>query len=538
MKNLLLLFLLLLTLTACEKKEVKSFPDLSLKRKELLHANMATEVRSLDPCHGYEASSSFFVKMLFEGLMRLGPTGEIIPGVAESYEISEDQKVYTFHLRSSNWIDGSPVTAYDFEYAWKRIVNPATATRAAHNFYAIKNVQAVVKGNASMDTLGIRAVDDKTFVVELEHPAPYFLEAITTAPFRPIPAELDQKDPQWSTRLGKDFICNGPFRLKEWTRSNSLIIVKNSHYWRADEIRLDGIKVSFIKEEPTALMMFEKGELDWIGRPLTKIPLDAILTLKKEGKLIERPTFGLYWYFFNTETFPFNNKKMRLAFAYAINRREIVEDLLEEDERPAMSIFSSFLALQKTPYFPDGDVELARKLFDEALEELGLTKEKLPPITLSGTHAEVARRLSQIVQEQWHRAFGIEVKLEHEEWNCYYDRVAGGKYQIAGMNWITWIKDPIYILQTFKYRSSGMNMPKWEDSRYQALLSASDDEIDLHQRQELLHQAEKLLLEEMPVTPVYFLTATFAQSPRVKNISFSELADVDFTWAYIERECR
>jgi oligopeptide transport system substrate-binding protein len=534
-KNLLLSLLVLVSLTSCQNKERKISSAPSLKKEaNFLRLNLAGDVNSLDPRQGYNHPSCFFVKLLFEGLMRLGPNGEIIPGAAASYEVSEDRKTYTFHLRPSKWTDGSEVTAYDFEYAWKKIVTPASATRAAHNFYSIKNVQAALKGEVSVDEVGIRAIDCKTFVVELEYPAPYFLEAITTAPFRPIPSAVDQKDPQWASRKGRQFICNGPFRLKGWAHNNLVTLIKNSHYWRKDKIRLPGIAVSFVKEEVAQLMMFEKGELDWVGRPLAPLPLDALATLKKEGKFESFPACGLHWYFFNTETFPFNNKKMRLAFAYAINRREIVENMLQGDEQPAMGIFTASLALQQNPYFSDNDVTTARVLFDEALQEMGLTRETCPQISLSSPQSEANRRLSQIVQQQWNQAFGISVKLDSEEWKVYYDKVAQGNYQVAGMNWMTWIKDPIYILQIFKSKSGGMNMPKWEDARYQALLDASDQEIDTLKRRELLHQAEKLLLEEMPVAPVYFLTMTFARNPRLKNTCISDLSEVDFTWAHLE----
>jgi oligopeptide transport system substrate-binding protein len=244
---------------------------------------------------------------------------------------------------------------------------------------------------------------------------------------------------------------------------------------------------------------------------------------------------GVYWYFVNTEAYPFNNKKMRKAFAYAIHRKAITDHILQEGEMPALGVLPKLLNVSNRPYFPDHEVNEARKLFQEALDEMGITKEQLPPITLSYNSSEYHQRTAQIVQEQWLKAFGIKVKLEQEEWKVHYQKLISGNFQIGGMGWHSWLRDPIYIMQTFRYRADGINMSRWEHPLYQSLLEATEHEVNKEKRRTLFYEAEKLLMDEMPVIPVYFTSICYAKKDGLKNVYISELNQLDFKWAEYKR---
>ena len=531
--NIIALVVGLFTFSSCNKAENTASPAKKLPTG-LLPISFGTEIRSLDPSIGIDDQSQVTIKMLFEGLMTFDLMGNLIPAIAKGYTISDDHKTYTFTLRECNWSNGEPITAYDFEYSWKKIVEGHIRGSAVHNYYPIKNVRSIVKGEKSVQDAGIKALDAKTFVVELEYPTPYFLEAVATSSFFPVNAKIDKTHPDWVTQVGDLFVCNGPFVLEKHKHNDELILLKNPEYWDAEHVKLPGIKIAIVKEANTQLNMYEKGELAWVGRPFSRLPPDAVPTLKSKQELSFVPSMGIYWYFINTEVFPFNNKKMRKAFSYAINRKQITDHVVQTGEEPALGTLPRALGVSSAPYFGDNNLIEARKLFAEALQELGITKEQLPEIVLSYHTHEYHQRTAQVIQEQWENAFGIHVKIEQEEWKVHYQKLLSGNYQIGGMSWNSWLRDPIYIMQTFRYRSDGINMSRWENSQYQSLLDKAEQETDKEKRRELFFLAEKLLMEEMPVIPVYFSSICYAKKDCLKDVYVSDLSQIDFRWASFE----
>ncbi|MBS0629947.1 MAG: peptide ABC transporter substrate-binding protein [Verrucomicrobia bacterium] len=496
--------------------------------------SIQSEICSLDPSVAIDVPSIFPQRMLFEGLVIADLSGNIRPAIAERYEISDDLKTFTFYLRPSVWSNGDPVTAYDFEYAWKKIINPQTTTLGAHNFYYIKNAKQASQGEVSIDEVGIKVLDTYTLKVELEHPTPYFLEIVAIPSFFPINSKIDKVNPKWSNLQGDQFVCNGPFVLEKHRIDNEILVRKNPNYWDAENVKLPGISIAIIKDSSTQLSMFEKGELDWLGQPLAKIPLDAIETLKKENKVTFINTLGLYWYYFNTESFPFQNKKMRQAFAYAINRDVIVKHVLQCNESPAFALLSSRLTGQKSPYFEDNNRKLAIRLFNEALAEMEILKDQLPEITINYSAAPINQRLAEALQQQWNQVFGIDIVLEQQEWKVHFERLRVGNFQVGGCGWQSWLRDPIYTMQAFRYKTDGINISHWENPNYQQLLDLAEQEIDLNRRKELFKKAEAILMDDMPVIPIYFMTIAYGKNPKLKDVLITDLYEIDFRWAYFE----
>lgn len=499
-----------------------------------LNLSLETEVHSLDPRVGVDVSTCLILKMLFEGLIRIGLDGKPHPAIAERYEISEDKKTYIFHLRPSFWSNGDRITAYDFENSWKHIVNPDSAALAVPNFFPIKNVKAIQKREKELDSIGCKALDNFTLKVELENPTPYFLEILATPPFFPVNTKVDKENKNWANSDEKAFVCNGPFILKRHLFNNEIVVEKNPTYWDAKNIKLPGIHIAIITNSETALQLFEKNELDWLEGPLSKFPLDAMPALKKAGKVKFKPAIGVYWYFINTESFPFNNKKMRKAFAYAVNRKAITENILEANESPATAVLPFPIATQQSPFFPDNKPELAIQLFNEALKEMGMQKEDLPQITMNCPIKGAHSRIGEALQQQWNRVFNLNIQLERQDWRGHYTKLQQGNYQFGGMGWQSWLKDPIYIMQTFRNKSDGINMTRWENKEYQDLLTAAEKEADPLRRKEYFHKAEALLMEEMPVIPIFFLSTTYAKTETLKDVYLSDLHEIDFRWAYFE----
>jgi oligopeptide transport system substrate-binding protein len=526
--------LLLFYTTSCEKEKENLSSKVLKKESPMLKICFATEIQSLDPRLSVDHPSEHAIQMLFEGLMSHSAQGELITAIAERYDISEDQKTYTFHLRNALWSNGDPVTAYDFEYAWKKVIDPSFKGSGLQNFYPIKNVQAFIQGKKPLEEVGIRCLDERTLVVELEHPTPYFLEVTAMSCFSPVHQNTDQQNPKWATQVGADFVCNGPFTIQTHRYEDELVFLKNPKYWDATHVMLAGIKVAIIKDPQTQLGMFEKKDLEWIGKPLSKLSLDALPHLKKQGIVSQIPSLGIYWYFLNTTAFPFNNKNMRKAFALAINRKEITEHVLQEDETPALNILPQKIAVHSAPYFQDYALAEARNYFNTALKEMGIAKEDLLPITLSYTSSEFNLRVAQVIQQQWYDAFGIRVQLESSEWKVHYQNLVNGTYQIGAMTWNSWLTDPIYMLQTFRDHTDGINMSQWVNTDYQQLLADSEEELDPKKRKEIFYLAEKILMNEMPVIPLFFTTISFAKNKALQNVYVSELYKINFKWAYIE----
>ena len=506
------------------------------KAKDKLSLCISSDVTSLDPRYGLDGTSAIVIKMLFEGLTYIDASGKVVPGIAKSYEISADKKTYIFHLKDCRWSNGMDVTAYDFEYTWKSTINPHQKNRAVavHNFYVLKNVEKYLRDECALHEIGIHSLDAKTLKVELENPIPYFLEAVTNSCFLPVCKFVDQTQAHWNRETGRKFVCNGPFHLKHHHCDNEVVLEKNPLFWNAEQVLLENISISIIKDTMARLYLFEKGELDWIGKPLSGLPPDACAILKKEDKISVSPSLASYWYFFNTERFPFTNEKMRLAFSYALNRKEVTDYMLQFNETPATSLVPKACGLLEEIYFEDNDPVKAQKLFKEALAEIGLKKENLPELSISYNSDEIHQNVAQIIQHQLFSVLGVKVKLKSMEWKVHYSNLVQGDFCIGGMMWQSWIRDPIYILQTFRSKFQGTNMARWESQQYQNVLNASDQEMDSVKRKDLLSIAQRIIMKEMPVMPVYFTSIAYAKSKNLQNVIVLESSQVDFRYAYFE----
>jgi oligopeptide transport system substrate-binding protein len=233
MKCFSLLLLTLLSLTSCHVTDAKITPT---ERKQILRTTLKMDPPSMDPRVGVDTVSDGVIRMLFEGLTYMERDGSTQLALAQSFELSSDQTVYTFHLKDVKWSDGSPLTAYDFEGAWKNIVDPKTLAPNANLLYLLKNGRAIKLGELPVDTLGVRATDDKTLVVELEHPQASFLDALSNCAFYPLPSKM--RDHPFSY---DNYICCGPFQLKSYQLQDKIILTKNPHYWDVQQVRLDEV---------------------------------------------------------------------------------------------------------------------------------------------------------------------------------------------------------------------------------------------------------------------------------------------------------
>jgi oligopeptide transport system substrate-binding protein len=473
------------------------------KKQQVLRMAAEYNLVSLDPRIGGDVISNEILKLLFEGLTRFDKDGNVENGLAETIKVSLDLKEYVFHLRRAFWNDETQISAYDFEYAWKKILSPSFKTAFAYLFHPIKNAEEAKAGLVPPSAIGIYALDERTLKVELAHPTPYFLQLVANTLYSPIHRIVDQRRPQWPQQIEKNYPCSGPFQLKINQPNQGYQLVKNPFYWDAANIKLDQIVIAAMSSAQ-AFRAFQRKEIDWIGSPLGG--WHAFYAAEENDQVVSYPDHWVSWCAFNTAKPPFNHPKLRQAFAYAIDRARIIADSFLP-LKPAYSPLPKHLC-EKHPFlFPDQDTKKARILFQEALEELGLTKEDISPICFSFVEKGIREHTAACFQQQIEECFGIQCELEPLPWNALFNKQIQGDFQLCMVYWTSRIDDPKYVLNGFRSADLDISFSKWENVEFRHLLDASDKEVNPFQRSTLLLKAQEILCRETPIVPLYYQPA-------------------------------
>jgi oligopeptide transport system substrate-binding protein len=523
-----LLSILLACMTGCQNK-----PE---EKKTTLRLSCQNDPVSLDPRIAGHRYCQVFLRDLFEGLTRLDMRGDPQMAGAESVEISPDGRLYRFHLRKNFWSNGQPVLASDYEYAFKTLLAPSFPSNANVAFSAIKGAREAKTGASSINEIGIRALNDKTLEIELVHPLPSFLEALANPIFSPVPKNVVEKNPNWASNGGKYYVSNGPYTLASWTHSSNFILVKNPFYHDAKRVKCERIHVTIVPDPEASLALFQKGEIDIVGDPFGSIPLEAIPPLIKSGRLKLLDNNSLYWLEVNTQDAMLSSPKIRKALALACNRKELIENLLRGEEKVALSILPPLLTLLEKPLFCDNDIASAQLLFAEGLRDLGLKSSSLPPLIISCWSDPREIAIAEALSGQWQKALGITCEIASCDFKTHMKKIFSGNYQIASFTWISWYADPMYNLESMKYRSCGLNGTGWEHEDFIKALDRADITIDKKKRKEALRLAETLIVEEMPLIPIYYPTYKYMQNPRLKGIYITPLGQLELKFAFLEGE--
>jgi oligopeptide transport system substrate-binding protein len=514
---------------SCQKKERSV-----RKQDQCIYLNLTNEPATLDPRKGGDLISSHMHFLLFEGLVRLNKDNSVIPALAKSFEISADGTVYTFLLRDAVWSNGTPITAFDFEKSWKDILDPSFPSVNAHLLYPIKNAKDAKQGKVPLCEVGIVAKDAKTFTVTLEKPTPYFLDLISFCVFFPVNRQIDEEYPDWAHNAGNHYISNGPFILKEWKHNNEIVVVKNPLYWDQNRVRTNAIHFSMIDNEMTALQMFENGELDMLGDPLSPLPIDALPSLKKKNKVFTHPSAGTTMISFNVDAFPFNNMKIRKAFAYAIDRESIVKNITQMNEIVATNAIPPVLKNNRNrAFFKDSDIAQAKVLLEEGMQELGITKDVFDNVVYYYAATDVYHKIAQAIQQQWQSALGVKIRIENFEQKVLMDKLVKRDYVFAQSLWLAQYNDQMNILERFKSKTNAKNYPNWENPEFIRLLEDSFYENG-SKRAEILEKAEEIFLSEMPICPIYHWDMVYIAQPYLNNAEITSIGDLIFENLTIE----
>jgi len=531
-------FLLIVTFVCLLFSGCSKAPPKPIEQR--LNLNIPSDPATLDPRKGGDLISSLFHFLLFDGLTRLDDEGNVALALAQRVEISEDNRVYTFYLKEAFWSDGTPITAWDFEKSWKDILHPDFPAMNAHLLYPILNAEGAKKGTLSLSEVGIESLDARRLRVTLEQPTPYFLELAAFCVFYPVNSEIDHFNPDWDQHVGEKFVCSGPFTLKTWKRSNAIELSRNPHYHRASETKLEEIHLNMIDSEMTSLQMFEKGQIDILGQPVIPLPSDAIPELMKKGLLQVSPSPATTFCTFNVDRYPFNNVNIRKAFAYAINRRQIVRNITQLSEEPALGAIPPILkkVTESQAFFHDADFTKARNLFQKGLEELGIEAENFPKIRFTYSTSEAHHKIAQALQQQWLETLGVLVELERVDKKILVHLLKTRDYFAAQSFWMAQYHDAMNILERFKYKDNVKNYPNWENAEYIELLTRSCSAKTSEERFALLEQAEAILIDEMPITPIFHWNSAYIAKPWVKSYGTAPIGNGFFDRVWIDVELK
>ena len=489
------------------------------KGKQVLRLGNGSEPEGLDPQIVTGVPEHFILAALLEGLLSENPkTLAPEPGVAERWEVSEDGRVYTFHFRANaKWTNGDVVKAGDFAYSYERMLTPEMATKYGYMLHVLKNAKAFNEGTLKdFSKVGVKAVDDRTLVLTLEEPTPYFLQLINHYSWYPVhPPTIEKfggmtkRDSQWTQP--KNFVGNGSFRLKEWKLNEHILVEKSPTYWDADKVRLEKIYFLPISSAETEEKMFRDNQLHVTQTiPLTRIEHYQ----KKEPELLRvDPYLGTYFYRVNVNHKALKDKRVRQALAMAINRYEITRFVMKAGQIPAYYM---------TPPNTAGYTSQAKFAFDPArarqlLAEAGYPGGKgFPKIDIYYNTSEAHKQVAEALQQMWKKTLQIDVGLFNQEWKVYLDTVNKIKYDVARAGWIGDYNDPNTFLDMW-LTGGGNNQTGWSNARYDQLIQEASQTSNPAARFEKFQKAEAILLDEMPVIPIYFYVSLTLVKPNVRG---------------------
>jgi len=471
-------------------------------KEAVINTYMVGEIPTIDPAMAKSTVSSWPMRHIFEGLYFYDKDG-LKPGQAKDVKISSDGLTYTFTLKDGlKWSNGDPVTAQDFEYSWKHTLDPATASEYAYQI--------------SDYVQDFKALDDKTLEVKLKAVTPYFLQLTAFYTYFPVNHKVAAANPKWANEAST-FVGNGPFKLTEWTKDKRMVAEKSDTYYAKDTITTSKIVWNNIADDNTAWQMYQNGELNFVKA----VPPAGLDQAKASGDLKITPNLATYFYRFNVTKPPFNNVNIRKAFAMAIDRQAIIDNITRAGQKPAFAFVSPGIDdadkndfRSVVPTFFKEDAAEAKALLAQGMKELNLTA--LPKITLTYNTNAGHQKIAEAIQEMWKKNLGVEVTIENVESGVWLSRMSALDYQIMRAGWVGDYLDPMTFMDMF-VTNGGNNNTGWSNAKYDELIKAAKSEMDPKKRDQEFRDAEKILMEELPIMPIYFYTNADAYKPELSG---------------------
>ena len=519
-----------LTLTACGGKGGGSATQ--AVTGNVLNRGTASEPPTLDPHLAQGNSSSALIDDLFVGLMTKDANGKMIGGLAESWAASTDGLTWTFKLRPGLvWSDGKPLTAEDVVWSFQRLLDPKTAARYAANLFGVKGARAVNQG-APLSQLGITAPDATTVVFQLERPIPYFPNILTSNATVPVPRQVIEKEGRNWTKAGT-MVSNGAFTLVEWVPNTRIVVKKNPNFYDAANVKLDGVVYFPTDNTGTLVNRYRAGEVDVI----LNFPPEQTEFLKKNfGNQVQvSPNQGLFYFLFNTKKPPFDNVKVRQALSLAVDRQALTQQVMKGEAEPAWTLVPSDIAGYRR--LPPADAALSQAdrvaKAKALLAEAGYGAGKPLPVELRYDSKEESRQVAVAIGDMW-KAVGASPTLKASDFRGITGDARSGRFDVIRYQWFAPFDDPSTFLMLVKGRSP-TNLTGFADPRFDAAVAAADALPTEAARMAKLAEAERDVMTQYPVLPVYFTTARRLVSPRVEGWSQQTGNNVYSRWLSVKK---
>ncbi len=497
------------------KPEQAASTKIELAEKQVLNRGNGSEPASIDPHKIEGVPGGNIAKDMFEGLMSQDGDGNTIPGVAESYTVSEDGKVYTFKLRESYWSNGDPVTAQDFVYSWQRIVDPATASKYSWfmKLPGIVNADEIIDGKVPPSKLGVKALDDRTFEVTLKAPIPFFPKLLAHQTTFPVNQKVVEKfGVQWTRP--ENFVSNGAYTLDEWIVNERITLKRNHMYWNDVKTIINEVNFLPIVSQTADLNRYKADEVDMTY----EVPIEHFKSLVEEipNEVKTTAQIGTYYYVFNTLKAPYNDVRVRKALTYAINRDAIAYQVKGQGEKPIYSFTPDSvngyvkpeLAWEKMPQ-QKREAEAKRLLAEAGYDENNPLEVELLYNT-SESHKKIAIAVSQM----WKQALGVEVTLRNEEWKTFLDSKRENNFEVSRAGWIGDYNEASTMLSLWTSYNA-VNDADWKNPEYDRLIELASSTLDEGERGLIYEKAEKIFAEEFPAAPIYQYVTTRLVKPYV-----------------------
>jgi oligopeptide transport system substrate-binding protein len=497
-----------------------------IERADFVFTN-GGEIASLDPHAVSGVPESRIVRALFEGLVSRDPkTLEVVPGVAAKWELDSTGVVYTFHLRDdARWSNGDPLTAADFEWSFRRLLEPETASPNASQLWSVVGARAFTTGRDELgqavardgSAVGIHALDALTLEIRLAQPLAKFLDVLACYPLVPVHRRsieaLRELHPRtWMTEWtqAQNLVTNGPFRLVERRLNDRIRLAKNELYWDAEHVAFHTIDALAVESWTTALNLYLTGEVDWVDG---SIPPSAVPHLRGRADFKPSPYLGLYFYRINTTKPPLDDVRVRRALATSINRREVCDKVLKAGQQPAFGFvpWGGVMSYASPPGLRP-NLDGAREL----LAQCGFDGEQrpFPTLELHYNTSEMHRDIAEVIAAQWKDALGIDVRLVNQEWKVFLDSQTNLDYDLSRSSWIADYQDPSTFLEIWTTGNEN-NRTGWSDAQYDALIAQARVERDRTKRNALYAAAEARLVLDAPAIPIYSYVSQNLVSPRL-----------------------
>jgi oligopeptide transport system substrate-binding protein len=473
---------------------------------------------------------------LFVRLVQTHPkTGEIIPDLALSWDVSNNGREYTFHLRKDAvWSDGQPITAHDVEYSWKRLMDPKTGSVSSSLADVIENAKDFRTGKKPVTSVAVKALDDHTLWVKLVSPIGYFLGLIEYTAFSPLPMHVieklkkEEKEDQWTRP--ENIVVSGAYTLVEDHFKQYKVFEKNSKYYRASNVKIQRVKSLIIESYNSDMNAYKTGQHDWSC--CNSLPPEQMEFVKTKKDFHVDPYLATYFLMTNTTKKPLDSPLVRKALSLAIDRKSIVDNIMRGGQTPTRDF---------APIGTAGYTGIKSSIFDPAEAKKLLARagypngEGFPKVAFKFNTSEVHKLVAEAIQQMWKNNLGVNIELLNEEWSVFMDSQKSGNFQIMRRAWIGDFVDPFSFLNVLQSNGSN-NKSGWKNKTYDQLMEASNSEMDKTRRFEIFQKAEAILAEEQPYLPLFFYTRSYMKKPFLRGF-WPHLQDRhEWKYMYIDKD--